>query len=162
MAHHLQHRSADPQSIHRSDAEQHKTHVTDRTAGDPSFDVVLGKGVEGAVDDIDDAEDDQCRRQGEMGIRQHLHVETQQRITAHLQQHTRQQHGDRGIGFAVGIREPGMEGEHRQFHAEAHQESQVAEQPEAAARGAGGEFREVQSELITGECQRQSTDQDQQ
>ena len=97
-----------------------------------------------------------------MGIRQHLHVETQQGIAAHLQQHTRQQHRDRSIGFAVSIRQPGVQGEHRQFHAEAHQESEVAEQSEAAARRTGGQLCEVQGELITRQGQGQSADQDQQ
>ena len=92
MAHHLQHRAADAQSIHGPDAEQHKTHVTDGTAGDPTLDIVLSEGVQGAVNNIDDAEDHQRRSQGEMGVRQHLDVETQQGVAAHLQQHARQQH----------------------------------------------------------------------
>ena len=162
MTDHLQHGSTDPQSIHSPDAEQHEAHVTDGTAGDPTLDVVLGEGVQGAINDVDDAEDHQGRGQGEMGVRQHLHVETQQGIAAHLQQHSRQQHRDRGVGFAVGIRQPGVQGEHRQFHAEAHQESEVAEQSEASTRRTRGQLCEVQGELITRQGQGQSADQDQQ
>ena len=62
----------------------------------------------------------------------------------------------------MGIRQPGVKREHRQFHAEPHQESQVTEKAEAAAWGTGGQFREIQGELITGQRQGQSADQDQQ
>ena len=131
MADHLQHGATDTQGIHSSDAEQHKSHVTDRAAGDPAFDVVLGKGVQSAVNDVDDPEDHQGGARVRWASGSISHVEAQQGIAAHLQQHPGEQHRDRCIGFAVGIRQPGVQREHRQFDAEADQESQVTEQAEA-------------------------------
>ena len=86
-----------------------------------------------------------------MGLRQHLHVEAQQGITPHLEQDPRQQHGHRRVCLTVGIGQPGVEWENRQLHAEAHQEAQITEQPEAAAGGTGGQLAEVEGEVVAGE-----------
>ena len=119
-----------------------------RAAGDSSFDVVLGEGVQRSIDDVDNAKDHQGWRQLKVGIREHLNVETQQGITAHLQQHSCQQHRNRRIGFTVGVRKPGVEREHRQLHAETHQETQITEQAKTAPWRAGCEFAQVERELI--------------
>ena len=140
MADHLQHGAAHAQGIDRTDAQQHEAHVANRTAGDAPFDVVLGEGVKRAVDDVDDAQHYQGGSQQEMDFRQHLHVETHQRIAPHLQQHAGQQHRHRCIGLAVGIGQPSMQGENRQLDAETDQEPQVAEQAEGASWRAGRQF----------------------
>ena len=62
----------------------------------------------------------------------------------------------------MGIGKPGVQREHRQFHAETHQEAEVAEQSEAAAGGAGRQLGEIQGELVSGEGEGQAADQDQQ
>ena len=149
MADHLQHRATDAQGIDGTDPQEHKTHVTHRAAGNTSFDVVLGKGVQSAIDDVHDPEDHQCGCQLEVGLRKHLDVEAQKGIAAHLQQNAGQQHRDGGIGFPVGIRQPGVEREHRQLHPEADQESEVAEKPEGAARGPCRQFTQIEGEDIT-------------
>ena len=61
----------------------------------------------------------------------------------------------------MGIGKPGVQREHRQFHAEAHQEAQVAEQAKHAAGGAGDQFAEVEGEGAI-EGQSQAAEQDQQ
>ena len=151
MAHHLEHGAADSERVDGPDPQQHEAHVAHRAAGDPPFHVVLGEGIEGAIDDVHDAQHDQGRREHEVGLRQHLHVEAQQGITAHLEQHPRQQHGHRCVGLTVGIGQPGVERENRQLHAEAHQEAQITEEPEAAAGGTGGQLAEVEGEVVAGE-----------
>ena len=137
MADHLQHGATDAEGIDRPDAKQHEAHVAHRAAGDSPFDVVLGKGIEGPVDDVDDPQHHQSWGQLQVDLRQHLHVEAQQGIAAHLQQHPRKQHRHRRIGLTVGIGQPGVQGEHGQLDAKAHQETEIAEQAEAAAGGAG-------------------------
>ena len=62
----------------------------------------------------------------------------------------------------MGIGQPGVEREHRQFHAEANQETHVTQQSEAAARRTSRQFRDVEGERVTGEGQCQAADQDQQ
>ena len=161
MAHHLKHGSADSQRINGTDPHQHKAHVAHGTASDPAFDVVLGEGIEGAVNDVHDSKNHQGRRQGGVRFGKHLHVEAQQCVAAHLQEHSGQQHRHRRVRLAVGIRQPGVEREHRQFHAEADQEAHVTQHAEAAARRTSRQFREVEGEGVSGESQRQATDQDQ-
>ena len=51
----------------------------------------------------------------------------------------------------MGIGQPGVEWENRQLHAEAHQEAQITEQPEAASGGTGGQLAEVEGEVVAGE-----------
>ena len=162
MAHHLEHGSADSQGINGTDPHQHKAHVAHGTAGNPAFHVVLGEGVEGAVNDVHDPKDHQGWRQGGVRFRKHLHVEAQQGVAAHLEEHPCQQHRHRSVGLTVGIGQPGVEREHRQFHAEANQETHVTQQAEAAAGGTGRQFRDVEGERVTGEGQCQAADQDQQ
>ena len=77
MADHLQHGATHAEAVDRTDAQQHKAHVADRAAGDPAFDVVLGEGVEGAIDDVHDAQHDQCGCQLQVRLREHLNVEAQ-------------------------------------------------------------------------------------
>ena len=162
MANHLEHGAADTQGINGPNAHEHKAHVAHGAAGDPSFDVVLGEGVERPVDDVDDSQHDQGRRQDEMDLREHLHVEAQQGIAAHLQQHPSQQHRHRCIRLPVGIGKPGVQGEDRQLDAKANQETQVTEQAKGAPRRAGGEVGEVEADGVTREGQGQSAQQDQQ
>ena len=148
MAHHLEHGPTDAEGINGSDANENKTHMADGTAGDPAFDVVLGKRIQRAVDDVHDAENHQRGRQGQMGIRQHLNIEAKQGIAPHFQKDTCQQHRHRCIRFTVCIRQPGVQGKHGEFDPEADQEAEITEQTKAAAVGAGGQFAEVECELI--------------
>ena len=146
MADHLQHGAAHAQGIDGADAQQHEAHVAHGAAGDPALHVVLGKGVERAVHDVHDAQHHQGRSQGEVGLRQHLHVEAQQGIAAHLQQHARQQHRHRGVGLTVGVRQPGVQGKHGELHAEAHQEAEITEKAEGATSAALHQLSEVEGD----------------
>ena len=77
MADHLQHGATHAERINRAYTQQHEAHMAHRTTGDASFDVVLGKGIEGPPDDVDDAQNDQGWRQDLVYLGQHLHVEAQ-------------------------------------------------------------------------------------
>ena len=55
MTDHLQHGAANAEGIYCTNTEQHKTHVAHGAAGNSPFDVVLGKSIQGAVDNVDDA-----------------------------------------------------------------------------------------------------------
>ena len=103
MTHHLEHCSTDPERINGTNSNQNKAHMTDGTAGNAPFHVVLGKRIECAINDVDDAQDHQGRRQGLVRFGQHLNVETEKRIATHFQQYTSQQHRHRGICFPMGV-----------------------------------------------------------
>ena len=134
MAHHLQHGAADAEGVDGTNAQKHESHVAYGAAGDPSLDVVLSKGIQGAIDDIDDPEDDERWRQGQMRVRKHLNIESQQGVAAHLEQDAGEEHRNRSVGFPMGVRQPGVKREHRQFDAEADEEAQVAEKSKTSTR----------------------------
>ena len=55
MGDHLHHRTLQGQLATRVDGDHHKTHVGDAGVGYQPFDVGLGKGHDGTVDDTDQA-----------------------------------------------------------------------------------------------------------
>ena len=79
------------------------------------------------------AQHDQQWGELRVGRWQQFTVEAQQGIAAHLQQDAGQQHVHRCCGFAMGIRQPGVQGHDRQLHAEGDQQPGVAEQLKARA-----------------------------
>ena len=133
MADHLQHRAAGAEGTETADADQHEPHVTDGAVSDLSLQVPLGEGGQRRIDDVDHPEHDQqwC----ELGVsgRQQLAVEAQQGVAAHLQQDAGQQHVHRSCGLAMGIRQPGVQGDDRQLDAEGDQQTGVTEQLETGA-----------------------------
>ena len=80
--------------------------------------VPLGEGGQRRIDDVDHPEHDQERCELGMSGRQQLAVEPQQGVAPHLQQDAGQQHVHRSCGLAMGIRQPGVQGDDRQFDAE--------------------------------------------
>ena len=62
----------------------------------------------------------------------------------------------------MGVRQPGVQREHRQLDAETDEEAQITEQAKGAPRGAGRQFRQVEGEMVAGEGQGQAAEQDQQ
>ena len=62
----------------------------------------------------------------------------------------------------MGIWKPGVQREHRQFHAKAHQEAEIAKQPERAARRPLGQLGEIERERVARKSEGEPADQDQQ
>jgi hypothetical protein len=60
------------QGTEAADADQHKAHVADGAVGNFAFEVALGKGGEGGVDDVDHPQHHQQRCELSVGIRQDL------------------------------------------------------------------------------------------
>ena len=139
MADHLQHRAAGAEGTETADADQHETHVTDGAVRDLSLEIPLGEGGQRRVDDVDHTEHDQQRSELSVSGRQQFTVEAQQRVAAHLQQDAGQQHVHRGCGLAMGIGQPGVQGDDRQLHAKGDQQTRVAEQLEAGPELLGGQ-----------------------
>ena len=161
MTHHLKHRSTDAKRINGANSHQNKAHVANGAAGNAPFHVVLGKSVECAVNDVHDPQNHQGWRKGLVRFGQHLNVETQKCIPPHFQEYTSQEHRHGSIGFSVGIRKPGMKREHRQLHAESHQEPEITKQPKTATGRTRNQFTQIQGEHISRKRQCEATDQDQ-
>ena len=52
MADHLQHRAAASKNTEAADANQHKAHMADGAVGNFPFEIALGEGCEGGINDI--------------------------------------------------------------------------------------------------------------
>ena len=141
VADHLQHGATGAQGAEAADADQHEAHVADRAVGDLAFEVALGEGGEGGVDDVHDPQHHQQRRELGVGFGQDLDVEAQQGIAAHLQQDARQQHVHRRRGLPVGIGQPGVQRYDRQLDPEGDQQAGVTEHLEAGAERLCGQGR---------------------
>jgi hypothetical protein len=75
-----------------------------------------------SVHDAERSEHHEERRRLDGDTREHLDPEAQEPVRAHLQEHAREQHGARGGGLGVRVREPGVEGEDRDLDREGQRE----------------------------------------
>ena len=106
------------------DAQDDVAHVADRAVGDQLLEVGLGHGREGAVDDVDDAEQRHAPGQDLGGPGTDRVGDAEDAVAAHLQQHAGQDHADRRRRFDVGIGQPGVEREDRHLDGEADEQEQ--------------------------------------
>ena len=85
------------------DAQNDVPHVTDRAVGYQLLEIGLGHGREGAIHDVDDAE--QTDPIGEIfcGPRANRISDAQDAVAAHLEQHAGQNHADGRRRLDVGI-----------------------------------------------------------
>ena len=162
MADHLQHRAAGSQGAEAANANQHKAHVADGAVGDLAFEVALGEGGQGGINDVHHPQHHQQRGEDGVPIRKDLAVEAQQRIAAHLQQDAGQQHVDRGRGLAVGIRQPGVEWNDRQLHAEGDQQARIGQQLELQGEALGHQVAVLKARVAAVEGHRQARQEDEQ
>ncbi len=82
---HLEDRAFDALRREGEDAERHEAHVSDRRIGDQLLEVGLRQGDERGVDDGDDRQREDERRQLLAGDGEHRHREAQEAVAAHLQ-----------------------------------------------------------------------------
>ena len=121
---HLVRRALQALHVHRRDAEHDEAHVAHRRIGDELLHVGLHHGDERAVDDGDDRERGEQRREGQRRLREHRKREADQPIAAHLQHHAGQNDRPRRGGLHVGIGQPGVEREQRHLDGKRHREGQ--------------------------------------
>ncbi len=120
----LQDGAGDARRVQGEHRQRDEAHVAHRGIGDQLLPVPLHQADQRPVNDGDD------RQQGDDGdhlgvlgrLGQQGHREAQETVGAHLQEHRGQDYGAGRGGFRVGVREPGMEGEHRHLHGESDEE----------------------------------------
>ena len=118
------------------DAERDEAHVADRRVGDQLLHVRLDERHERAVDDGDDREDDDRDRPVLGAFREERQVEAEHAVAAHLQHDRRQDDRGRRRRLDVGVRQPGVEREHRHLDREGDEEGREDRALEDVAVGA--------------------------
>ena len=105
---------------------------TERVRDEPLH-VVLRVGHEGAVDDADDAEHAQPRREPEGRVGEEGQREPQVAVHAQLQEDAGEDDRARRRGLGVGVREPGVEREDGHLDRERQREGEEEERLEPTA-----------------------------
>ena len=118
---HLKDRALDAVSVERKDAQRHEAHVADARVGDEALDIRLGQGHVRAVDDGDDREHQHGREEELRGIGEDRQRDPQEPVGAHLEENPGQDHAPCGGRLGVGIRQPGVHGEHGHLDRERRQ-----------------------------------------
>ncbi len=95
------------------DAQRHEAHVADGAVGDQLLEVGLDDGDDGAVDDGDEREHDDERRERLRGIGEERQRETQEAVAAELEQDAGQDDRTGRRRLDVRIGQPGVERPHR-------------------------------------------------
>ena len=142
---HLDHAPLDPLHVEGEEPQHDKAQMGDRGEGDKTLDVRLHHGDQGPVYDADDRQDAEQRHEIVGGLREQGHVEAQEAVGPHLQEHRRQDDRAHGGRFGVGVRQPGVEGEHGHLDGKGDGEGQ--EHPELHVEG---DVQAVQAQQIEG------------
>ena len=80
------HRALEPARVEREDAERGEAHVAHAGVGDELLQVGLGQRGEAAVEDGDDREPEDIRREDQRGVGRDRQAEPQEAVRAHLEQ----------------------------------------------------------------------------
>ena len=106
-----------------------KPEVGDRRVRDQPLEVLLHRGDDRAVDDADDAEREEQRREVDRRLGEQVEAEAQEAVGAELQHDAGEDHraGRRRLG--VGVGQPGVEREQR--HLDREGDGEAEEQPAA-------------------------------
>ena len=123
VAEHLVDRPAHAGGVEREQAQHTVPKMADRAVGDELLDVVLNHRDQRAIDDADDREPDQQGPVVDHRLREQRHRKPVEPVGSHLQHHARQHHRAAGGRLDVGVRKPGVEGEHRDLDREGERET---------------------------------------
>ncbi len=145
---HLEDRALEALLGEDEDAEGHEAHVADRRIGDQPFEVGLDERHDRAVDDRDEGQHDDDRRERLGGRREQGHGEPDEPVGAELEQDRGKDHGARRRRLRVRVGEPGVEREHRDLDREGQEEREegadLERVGEAAGRRVGAQRLEVE------------------
>ena len=125
---HLVDRALHALHVHRGDAEHDEAEMAHARVGDQLLHVRLHHRHQRAVDDADDRQHGEIRREVGGGDRKQRKREPHQAVGAHLQQHAGEDHRAGGRRFDVRVGQPGVEREQRHLDGERQREGQ--EEPE--------------------------------
>ena len=105
-------------------AEHHKSQMAHGRIRDELFEIGLHSGNPCAINDADERENRNQRRELDRGVRKERQTEAEKSIRAHFQQHTGKNNRTRGRRFDVRVREPRVEWKHRHFDGEREAEGE--------------------------------------
>ena len=124
VGHHLEHATSNALGRSRENPHRDEAHMRNRGISNQLLDVFLHQGHQGGVDDGDDREREDQRREIMRGQREHRKRETQEAVTAHLQKDSGQDHRASSWRFDMCVGQPRVNWPHRQFHRERGEERQ--------------------------------------
>ena len=124
MRHHLEYRALHALRIHRKEPHRHEAHMGDGGISDQLLHILLHQRDERGVDDRDDRQGIDQRREILRRVREHRQREADESIAAHLQENGGEEDRTRGRRLDMGIGQPGVDRPHRQFHRERSEESE--------------------------------------
>ena len=124
MVQHLVDRALQALQVHGRDAEHHEAQVAHARVGHQLLHVRLHHRHQRAVDDADDGEAAQVRREVHRRVGEQRERETQQAVGPHLQQDAGQDDRPGRGRFDVRVGQPGVEREQRHLDGEGHREGQ--------------------------------------
>ena len=122
----LQHRAAQPSGIQGENSQRAEAQVADRGICHQLLHIFLHQRNQRSVDDPDDGKGNHPAPHFGVhdDVREEWQRESDEAISSHLQQNTRQNDRAGGWRFHVRIRQPGVERKHRDFDCEGEKECQ--------------------------------------
>ncbi len=136
MRDHLEHRALHALLRHAEEAHGDEAHMRHRGIGDQLLHVLLHQRDQRGVDDRDDREREDERREIGGCVREHRQREADEAVTAHLQKNAGQDDRARGRRLDMRVGQPGMHRPHRHLDRERGEEGE--EQPFLHRRREGG------------------------
>ncbi len=118
--------------VEGEDAENDEAEVADAGVGDEFFEIGLNESYERAVNDTDDGEHRDWRRELLRRDGEERQAEAHHAVGAHFQEDASEHDGAGGGGFDVGVGQPGVEREERNFNGESHEEGEEEKRLRAA------------------------------
>jgi len=144
---HLEDRALDALLGEYEQAERDKAHVADRRERDQALEVGLDERHDRAVDDGDQRQDDDDRRERVGRVREKRHREPDEAVGPEFEQDRGQDHRARRRSLRVGVRQPGVEGEHGYLDREGQEERQERPDLEGRRKAAAGRERAQRLEV---------------
>ena len=124
MVEHQEHATGQALGAEGDGAERDEADLGQRGVGHQPLQVTLGAGDDGTVDDPDDGQGEQQRRQRLRGLGEQAEVEADDPVGAQLGQHAREQHRALLGRLRVGVGRPGVQREERRLDREGRREGQ--------------------------------------
>ena len=121
---HLENAAGDALRRHRENAHGDEAHMRHRGIGDQLLHVLLHQRDQRGVDDGDDRERVDERREIERRLREHRQREAQEAVAAHLQKDRGKDHRAGGRRLDMRVGQPGVHRPHRQLDRERGEEGE--------------------------------------
>ena len=135
MAEHLDDDALEGHFIPGEDSQKDKTHVADARVGDEAFEVALGKGQNGPVEDADDAQRHGKRGEFRGCAGKEGDGKPQEAVPAGFQEQAGEDDAPRCGGLGVRIGKPGVERDGRELDKKGREKAQQKENGRPGVQG---------------------------